>query len=296
MIRSMTGFGRADFEVEGVPFSLEVRTVNHRHTDISVRLPRLFSSSEPDLRARLQRRFRRGKIDVSVSSQPGTPVRLEPEIDREVAGRYLAFAEELGRDPRLEGALSLDTLLGLPGVARLVEHPVPPEAAAQAIAAALERAADEAEAMRVAEGEALAKELLGRLDAVEALAREITGRAGEVVSAARERLRRRAEQLRDETGLLDEARLHQEVVLAADRLDVTEELVRLGSHVEQFRSRLTASEDGEPIGRSLEFLLQEMLRETNTTGSKASDAQVAHLVVDLKTELERIREQVLNVE
>jgi uncharacterized protein (TIGR00255 family) len=296
VIRSMTGFGRSDFELEGVLFSLEIRTVNHRHLDVSIRLPRLFSTSEAGLRLLLQGHFRRGKVDVSVTARSGSAVRAEPEIDREVAERYLAFADQLGGDSRLRGGLSVDTLLTLPGVARLVEHAVPPEAAEAAVAEALERAAADAEAMRGAEGGALERELRSRLDVVEALTLRVAERAGEVVTAARERLRKRAEQLREEVGALDDARLHQEVVLAADRLDVTEELVRMRSHIEQFRGRLGGAADGEPVGRSLEFLLQEMLREINTTGSKASDAEVAHLVVDLKTELERIREQVMNVE
>ena len=128
-----------------------------------------------------------------------------------------------------------------------------------------------------------------------ALTEAVAARSGEVVASVRERLRKRAEQLREEAGFSDEARLLQEVVIAADRMDVTEELVRLRSHVAQFEAALDAS-DGAPVGRRLEFLLQEMSREANTIGSKAADAPIAHRVVDLKTELERLREQVLNVE
>jgi uncharacterized protein (TIGR00255 family) len=150
--------------------------------------------------------------------------------------------------------------------------------------------------MRSQEGASLASEIEGRLDRVEALAEAFEKRAGEVVQAARQRLQRRAEQIRQEVGLLDEARLHQEIVIAADRLDIAEELVRLRSHVQQFRETLAAADRGHPVGRRLDFLLQELGREANTVGSKASDAPLAQDVVELKTELERIREQVQNVE
>ena len=152
------------------------------------------------------------------------------------------------------------------------------------------------EAMRLAEGEALEADLSGRLDRVIELVVSFERRSGQVMEAARERLRKRIEQIRQDVGSVDEARLHQEIVIAADRLDITEELVRLRSHVDQFRSILAEADVGNPVGRRLDFLLQEMGREANTVGSKANDAPLAHDVVELKTELERVREQVQNVE
>jgi uncharacterized protein (TIGR00255 family) len=151
-------------------------------------------------------------------------------------------------------------------------------------------------AMRATEGAAMARDLGARLDRVAALAGEVEQRSGLVQEAVRERLRKRARQLQVETGLLDEARLHQEIAIAAERMDVTEEIVRLRSHVDQFRELLEAGGPGRPVGRQLEFLLQELSREANTIGSKGSDAPIAHWVVELKTELERVREQVQNVE
>jgi uncharacterized protein (TIGR00255 family) len=150
--------------------------------------------------------------------------------------------------------------------------------------------------MRRAEGSALEREIAGRLERVAALCDQLEGRAGPVQEQARERLRKRAEKLAQDMGNFDEARLHQEIVIAADRLDVTEEIVRLRSHVEQFRGALAEAAPGHPMGRRLDFLLQELGREANTIGSKGSDASTAHLVVELKTELERVREQVQNVE
>jgi uncharacterized protein (TIGR00255 family) len=150
--------------------------------------------------------------------------------------------------------------------------------------------------MRAAEGAALEKELLERVATVDRMAASLESRASEVREAVRERLRRRSEQLARETGLHDEARLHQEIVIAADRLDVTEEIVRLRSHVQQFRSIVAEGDERKPVGRRLDFLLQEFGREANTIGSKGSDAPISHEIVELKTEIERLREQVQNVE
>lgn len=296
MIRSMTGFGRTAFAVEGVSFTVEVRTVNHRHLDLSMRLPRLLSALEPEVRRALRERFDRGKVDLSVGFAAGGAQRSDLQIDEELAGRYLDFAERMAAERGLAAGLDAGRLLALPGVARLLEHELAPETAAPALREAVREAAEQADRMRRAEGEALDRELRGRLARVEALLRTLEERAPEVAELARERLRKRAQQLLEETGALDEARLHQELTLAADRLDVTEELVRLASHVAQFQATLSEAAPGTPVGRRLEFLLQEMVRETNTVGSKAGDASLAHAVVDLKTELERLREQVLNVE
>jgi uncharacterized protein (TIGR00255 family) len=291
----MTGFGRAAFTVEGVGFDVEVRATNHRFLDLRVRLPRQLAECEPELRARVGARFARGKVDVVVQLPPGGP-RERLSVDLEAAARYLEAAAALRSRHNLSGRLEVGDLLSLPGVARLVEAELPLEALRRAMFEALEVAVERADSMRVAEGAALERELGERIERVAALAQALEGRSGAVRDAARERLRRRAEKLAQETGLLDEARLYQEVALAADRLDVTEELVRLASHVGQFRAALAEAGPGKPVGRRLDFLLQELGREANTLGSKVGDAEAAHLVVDMKSELERVREQVQNVE
>ncbi len=296
MIRSMTGFGRAGFEVEDQRFQVEARSVNHRHLDVQARLPRLLAPFEPDVRRRVQERLRRGKVDLSVTLPAGAALPGEVQIDRETAARYVAAARELAAEHGIEAALPAAPLLALPGVARQVERELEGEALGRALAGAVDEALDGLLSMRVAEGAALARELGERLAAAGRLLDGIEARADTVQAAVRERLRKRAAQLEQETGVLDEARLHQEIVWAAERLDVTEEIVRSRSHIGQFEQTLERADGEAPQGRRLEFLLQEMVREANTIGSKASDAPVAHLVVDLKAELERIREQVLNVE
>ncbi len=289
----MTGFGRGVADVAGQSLVVELRSVNHRHSDVSVRLPRTLSALEPELRRSLSQRFSRGKLDVSVAFGVEGRARPALEFDRELAQRYLALARDLVAEGAASAEIGAAQLLALPGVARVVEQNLDEAAVRGPLLAATEQAACALEAMRAAEGEALARELRARVAEVSRIAEELSTRAGEVVKAVREKLRRRTELLRDETGLLDEARLHQEVVIAADRLDITEELVRVRSHVLQVQQALEAP---GPVGRRLEFLLQEMGREANTIGSKCADAPAAHRVVDLKTELERLREQALNVE
>lgn len=296
MIRSMTGFGRAGFEGSGVAYEVEVRSVNHRYLDAKVRLPRPIARFESDVRARVQKRFARGKVDVVVTTPSGATPNARLDIDYDVAKGYLAAARTLCDEHGVGGSLDVDALLALPGVARFTESEGAVESLGEALLAGVDEALTALEEMRGAEGAALERELLGRVEIIEACATRVEARNGEVQTAARERLKRRAEQLRQETGLLDEGRLHQEVVMAADRLDITEEIVRLRSHVEQFREIVGGAGGGKPVGRRLDFLLQEFGREANTIGSKASDAPVAHEIVELKTDIERLREQVQNVE
>jgi uncharacterized protein (TIGR00255 family) len=292
----MTGFGRAQFEVNGLAFDVEVRSVNHRYLDARVRLPRLLAGFEADLRARIQARISRGKLDASVVSPGGAAAGQRLAIDLEAAAAYLRAAAELRQRHGVGGELRAQELLALPGVARFVEPEVTPEALREALFGGVDRALDALDAMRVAEGRALERDLAARVARVEEIAGSLATRAEALQRAVRERLRRRAEQLRQETGLLDDARLHQEVVIFADRMDVAEEIVRLRSHVDQFRAITGEADAAHPVGRRLDFLLQEFSREANTIGSKAADAPLAHEIVELKTEIERLREQVQNVE
>jgi len=296
MIHSMTGFGSAVFRIDGSAFALEVRSVNHRHLDARVRLPRALSALEPDVRARIQERFSRGKFDCSITTPEGSGLPARLELDLGAARQYVEAARALTQEAGVSGALGVADLLGLPGVARLAEPAFSSEALREAARTALDTALDELESMRAAEGEVLARDLCMRATRVAEIAEALEQRAGLVQEGVRERLRKRARQLESETGLLDEARLHQEIVLAADRLDITEEIVRMRSHLGQFGQLIEAGAPGSPVGRRLEFLLQEISREANTIGAKGSDAPVAQQVVELKTELERLREQVQNVE
>jgi uncharacterized protein (TIGR00255 family) len=298
VIYSMTGFGRARRDIEGFGLEVEVRSVNHRHLDLRIRLPRVLMDQEAAIKKRIQGHLSRGKVDVSVSLTTSAAA-TTLEIDEGIAAQYVAASEAL-RERHLLGAdgaaLDVAALLALPGVTRVVETEVDSEVLVGPLYEATSEAIEALIAMRASEGESLSIELEGRLARVGELAAAFETRAGEVLAVAKQRLHKRAEQIKREVGLLDEARLHQEIVIAADRLDITEELVRLQSHVAQFRETLQSAGRGHPVGRRLDFLLQELGRETNTVGSKANDAPLAQDVVELKTELERIREQVQNVE
>ena len=296
MIQSMTGFGRASVGGDELALDIEVRSVNHRHLDVRVRLPRIFGALEADLRVRVQQRFARGKVDViAVSPEGGTPLQ-RLEVDLDAARAYLRAAQELRRGEKLEGSLDVAALLALPGVARFVEPAALDDSLRDRFLGALDAALDAVASMRAAEGAALARDLVARAGRVIELADALDERCDVVGEAVRTRLRKRAEQLARDTGLFDEARLYQEVTIAADRMDVTEELVRLRSHVDQLRDAIESAAPGRPVGRRMDFLLQELGREANTLGSKAADAPIAHLVVELKSELERLREQIQNVE
>jgi uncharacterized protein (TIGR00255 family) len=292
----MTGFGRASFAVGGLAFEVEMRSVNHRYLDARVKLPRLLVAFEGELRARLQARLDRGKVDLSVTSPGGGSPAPRLEIDLEVARQYLRAARDLHEGEGVVGEIGVAGLLALPGVARFVEPELSADALREGLLGAVDAALEAADAMRAREGDALLRDLSQRLARVVELVASVEARGEIVQLGVRERLRRRAEQLRQEVGIVDEVRLHQEIVIAADRLDVVEELVRLRSHVEQFRRILDEAGPGKPVGRRLDFLLQEFGREANTIGSKASDGPVAHTIVELKTEIERLREQVQNLE
>lgn len=291
----MTGFGRATREVGGLGLEIEARSVNHRHLDLRIRLPRALAAHESRLKKRMQDKMSRGKVDITVNLVMATAT-TSLEIDETIAAQYVSAAANLRERHGLSQELEVSALLSLPGVTRLVETEVDPETLVEPLEGGLDEAVAGMLAMRAAEGESLAAEFDGRLATIVELAERFETRAGEVVEVVKQRLKKRAEQIQREVGLQDDARLHQEIVIAADRLDITEELVRLRSHVDQFRETLAEAGEGIPVGRRLDFLLQELGREANTVGSKASDAPLAQDVVQLKTELERIREQVQNVE
>jgi uncharacterized protein (TIGR00255 family) len=285
----MTGFGRA--EVPNGP-SAEVRSVNSRHLEVRARLPRELIELEPKLRALAARHFERGQVEISVRLPREGAFAPKLEIDLAAARGYAQAADQLGRELGSTSELPVATLLTLPGVAQLREPELEAESLGGAVLDAVERACAATAEMRAREGEALVRELRSRLDRIEALLAGIESRAHLVQRGARERLEKRLAALAPALET-DPARLEQEIVLQIDRMDVTEETVRLRSHLEQFRDTLEAP---GAVGRKLEFLLQELSREMNTIGSKSQDTELTRTVVELKTEHEKLREQTLNLE
>ncbi|MCS7236277.1 MAG: YicC/YloC family endoribonuclease [Armatimonadota bacterium] len=292
MVRSMTGYGAAD----GQRWQVEVRSTNHRFLEVVVRLPRELGALEERVRAAVAQRVRRGRVEVLVRDEGGSRCR-EAVVDTELARRYAQALDRLRQELGLEEPVSLQSLLSLPEVVRLEEVRADAEAVWGDLRPVLDQALEGLVTMRTAEGQRLAEDLRRRLVRLEAWVDQVARRAEELPAAYGERLRQRvAELLR---GLHpdyapDEGRLAMEVAAYADRCDVREELVRLRSHLQEARTLLDA--DQGAVGRKLEFLLQEMQREVNTLGSKAADLEVSRAVVEMKSELEAIREQVQNLE
>ena len=292
MIRSMTGFGAGRGEAAGEALTVELRSVNGKFCEVKPRLPRELSSLETELVKTVKARLHRGVVDVFVRRETASARGLSPQVDLVLAAAYAKALRALKSELGLAGEPSIQDLAQMQGVISLGESAADPAAMGTALQAALLQALEALEEMRQREGEALGRDLLARLLTIEKGVQAIAQLAPTQVEAARVRLDARIVELT--RGIpLDPARLAQEVALIADRTDVAEELTRLASHLEQARGLVTAD---VPAGRKLEFLVQEVNREINTIGSKSQHAAIAAQVVDLKAELERVREQIQNVE
>jgi uncharacterized protein (TIGR00255 family) len=292
----MTGYGAAEVEAQTGRWWVEVRSTNHRFLEVVVRLPRDLGALEDRVRAAVAGRVRRGRVEVLVREEATGRAR-SVTVDTELARQYAQALETLRRELGIQDSLNLAALLALPEVVRLEEVRPDVELAWQALRTGLDQALDSLVRMREAEGAHLAEDLAARVARVEEWVEEVSRRAEELPRVYAQRLRERVAELVRALGVErppDEARLAMEVAAFADRCDVREELVRLRSHLHQARALLHAS-DGA-VGRKLEFLLQEMQREVNTVGSKAGDLDVTRAVLEMKSELEAIREQVQNVE
>jgi uncharacterized protein (TIGR00255 family) len=292
MLKSMTGFGAGRARAGDEEASVEIRAVNHKHLDIKVRLPRELGTLEPLVSQAVRARCSRGAVEVAVRRSSKVPAGSVPSVDAAMARAWREALGELARVLELPDVPTVSQMANQPGVIRLEEAGVDLGSAGQALQAALTQALEALVGMREREGRALQDDLLERLGRVAALAGEVATLAPRTVEAYRARLHERvAELLRGVP--VDETRLIQETALFAERTDVTEEATRFASHVEQFRALLASP---EPSGRRMDFLVQEMHREVNTTGSKSQSVEISTRVVELKAELERIREQVQNIE
>ena len=284
----MTGYGRCVRAREGRSLTVELKSVNHRFLDISLRMPRCFLFLEDEARKAISRRLFRGHVDVFCTYRNQRDDARTVQVDAALISAYLSATDALSglRDDR-----SVMGVLALPEVAQVVEAEEDREALRSLLLETLEGALDEVAAMRAVEGEALRKDLEARADALERIERAIAQRAPQSLVAYRERLRANVEELL--SGQMDESRLIQETAIMADRLAIDEELVRLTSHVAQLRALLC---DPAPAGRRLDFLAQEFNREVNTIASKSQDIAITRLAMDGKAEIEKLREQVQNVE
>lgn len=292
-MRSMTGYGRGECSRNGMKFVVELNSVNRKQNDISVNLPRELVELEPRIRDEINMRISRGRLNVVVGCHLGpAKTKHRIDIDHHLALAYLRAAHQLSKETKLAEGLTVDTLLKAPGVLTVSETVIDPGAVWPSVELALRKALDALIRMREKEGKFLKQDLVKRLKSISEKLARIRAHAPQVVKRYQEQLRERIRSAGVEIPFDDE-RLMKEVVFFADRSDISEELTRLESHLQQFESSLDSV---EPVGRTLDFLVQEMGREINTTGSKANDATISQLVVQVKGELEKIREQVQNIE
>ena len=290
MLRSMTGFGAATGAVGAAQVTIELRSVNHRFFSPSIKLPAALARWEGEIRERLRKRIARGHVTLSARVDRG--VAEDAVVDEARFAAYVTQLRLLQQRYALAEALDVATILRLPNV--IGGDGGDTVGSAEEVLAIVDAAADAMGSMREAEGARMAAVLLERVSVAAEGMERIAARAPERLTAERERLRRSVRELADGVAL-DEARLAQEIAVLADRLDVSEEIDRFRAHVAAFRGAVMNA-GADPVGKRLSFLLQEMVRETNTTGSKAKDAVITHEVVAVKEELERLAEQVENIE
>jgi uncharacterized protein (TIGR00255 family) len=294
-VRSMTGFGQGTAERDGVRVDVELKGVNHRFLDVKMKLPAEAGLLEPALRAAVQERVSRGRIDVSVAIVSTRPPALRVNVNRELVAGYLEAAAGLKKEFHLKGSVGLDALLGLPGAISIqAERAGTDGAATGLIPEALRQALLRYEAMRTEEGRRLVTDLRSHLAAIGEAARRILAEARGLPEAYARRLKERLALLLQGERSPDESRLAQEVALLAGRVDITEELVRLQGYVEQ--AGATLDKPGGPVGKTLDFIMQEMNREANTISSKAEALPICQEALRIKAEVEKIREQVQNLE
>ena len=291
-IRSMTGFGRGQAPWHDGSVTVEVRSVNHRFLEVACRLPRSLAHLEESFKKAVQQRCTRGRVDMTVTVQGGKGRAGSVNLDQALAKQYHQALRALKKSLKLSGAIDVALIAGLRDVLSVSDQPPEDPKLGKLVQKLALQALDELEGMRKREGLALADDMSGRIRAIRERRAAVAARSPKLVQEAFDRMKARVEKLLG-TEAPDVPRLHQELALYADRGDITEEIVRLDSHMIQFEQTLNRAES---VGKTLDFLLQEMGREINTIGSKANDAEIAAQVVQMKAELERIREQVQNVE
>lgn len=294
MIKSMTGFGRSEHSDGKRNITVEIRSVNHRYGDISVKMPRRYSFAEERIKNIIKKTVSRGKVDVSVLVENLTEDDITVRLNTMVASQYIENLNQLKESFSLEGEVTLQFLAALPDVMKAVPDVDDEEEICRAIEIPLRQAVKNLDHMRTEEGEKLAEDLLMRGNLIRDLVGQIEVRAPKVADVYAQKLRERIRDLIGNNVTVPEDRILLEAAIFADKCSITEELVRLGSHMIQLKNIIEKSQ--QPAGKKLDFLVQEMNRETNTIGSKANDIEITNLMLEIKSEIEKIREQVQNIE
>lgn len=293
MISSMTGYGRGNYEIEAREYTVEIKSVNHRYSDVSVKIPRSISYLEEWIKKEVQEHITRGKVDVFVTYLNNSDVGKEAKINKDLAKMYIEALTELTEETNIRNDISTMSIARLPDVLEIQTRD-DEELIKRELKNALEEALEQFVKMRQTEGEKLTQDLQKRLKEISKKVDDISQNSTGLIEQYVVKLEERVKELL-KTDVVDQNRIVQEVVLFADKCSVEEEVTRLKSHISQMTELLNSQQE-KAIGKRLDFLVQEMNRETNTIGSKANSLAITNLVVDVKTELENIREQIQNIE
>ena len=292
MVKSMTGYGRAVETVNGREFTVELRSVNNRYLDCTVKLPRALSFAEDAVKQAVKGAISRGKVDVFISLRSESAQDVKITLNAPMVEGYIAAMRQMAQDYGIGEDISVSLLSRMPDVFTVDKPEVDEEQLLSDLLSVVGKALERYDAMRTAEGKALENDLRSRGETILSLVEQVEAGSGQTVADYRTRLENKLKEVLANTAI-DESRILTEAAIFADKVAVDEETVRLRSHLDQMNNMLTT---GGAIGRKLDFLLQEMNRESNTIGSKCSDVRLARIVVDIKAELEKIREQTQNIE
>lgn len=292
MVKSMTGYGSAKGQAEGLEISVELKSVNNRFLDTAVRLPRSFLFAEDAVKSAVQSHISRGKVDVFVTVDSASAGNMTVKVNEPLLRGYIDALRHISEEYSLENDLTALSVSRFPDVLSVEKSDMDAEAIAAAIVSVTEQALCDFDAMRLREGEKLRDDVLNRLDIVDTLVSAVEREAPNTVAKYRSRLEQKMTEVLGTAGI-DESRILAEAAIFADHIAVDEETVRLRSHMSQLRTMINGS---APTGKRIDFLMQEFNREANTIGSKCQNSDIAHIVVDLKSEIEKIREQIQNIE
>lgn len=292
MIKSMTGFGRCEVSEEERKYTVEMKAVNHRYLDVNIKMPKKLSLFESSVRNLLKDYIGRGKVDVFITYEDYTESNMCVRYNRDIAEEYLRYLRQMAQEFALEDDVRVSTLSRYPEVLGMEEQTIDEEQLWKGLEKAVRGAAEGFVRTRIAEGGNLKQDLLGKLDHMLASTDFIAARSPQIITEYKEKLREKVRELLEDAKV-DETRLLTEVTIFADKVCVDEELVRLRSHISQTREALIA---GGSVGRKLDFIAQEMNREANTILSKTTDIEISNHAIDLKTEIEKVREQIQNIE
>lgn len=293
MIKSMTGFGRGENSDDLHNFTVEIKTLNHRYNDIIVKMPKHISYFEESVKKIIKEKINRGRVEVFISLEYINQSVIDIKVDLPLAKSYKQAIESIAGELNIDEKVSLDQIVRIPDVIKAEKREEDEDEIWICLKSALEEAIDKMMIMRSEEGKELAKDITMKSANITEMVKEIEKRAPLVVLEYKEKLKARVGELLEKEYKVDDSKLANEVAFFADKSNINEEIVRLYSHINQIISSLQME---EPVGRKLDFLVQEMNREINTIGSKASDLEITKLVVDVKSEIEKIREQIQNVE